>query len=88
MQRVQRAVVVGAFLVAAAAAPAVAGLSAGAGVAQAQPGQGQCLAWLGARDTGKCIGWANSSAPAWSVGSQGIFVNPAQPGQSFNGTGN
>ncbi len=80
-QRIRRAVVVGAFLVAAAATPAIAVSSTG--VAQAQPGQGRCLAWFGARDTGKCIAWSSSSAPAWSVGTQGVYINPAQPGQSL-----
>lgn len=84
-QRTRRAIAVGAFLVAAAAAPAISGLSTG--VAQAQPGQGPCLAWFGARDTGKCIAWGMSSAPAWSVGTNGVYINPAQPGQSVNSPG-
>ncbi len=81
MNRTRRAVAVGAFLLATAAAPVVAALAT-SGTAAPQAGQGQCLAWFGARDTGKCIGWATSSAPAWSVGTNGIYVNPAQPGQS------
>ncbi len=82
--RTRRAIAVGAFLVATGAVVAAPTLSALAtpDAVTPQAGQGQCLAWFGARDTGKCIGWANSSAPAWSVGTNGIYVNPAQPGQS------
>ncbi len=80
MKRTRRAVAVGAFLLAAGAAPLVSALTETAVTPQA--GQGQCLAWFGARDTGKCIGWANTSAPAWSVGTNGVYINPAQPGQS------
>lgn len=85
MKRTRRSVAVGAFLVAAVAAPVVSALATSGTVAP-QAGQGQCLAWFGARDTGKCIGWANTSAPAWSVGTNGIYVNPNQPGQSFTGS--
>jgi len=80
MKRTRRAVAVGAFLLAAGAAPLVSALTTDTAAPQA--GQGQCLAWFGARDTGKCIGWANTSAPAWSVGTNGVYINPAQPGQS------
>lgn len=82
MKRTRRSVAVGAFLVAAVAAPVVSALATSGTVAP-QAGQGQCLAWFGARDTGKCIAWANTSAPAWSVGTNGIYVNPNQPGQSI-----
>lgn len=87
-KRTRRAVAVGAFLVAtgaAVAAPAISALTTHDAAVQAD-GQGQCLAWFGSRDTGKCIGWAFSNQPAWSVGTNGIGVStgPMFPGQSWN----
>ncbi len=83
MQRARRAVAVGAFLVAAAAAPAIAAVASPDDIAPQAQGPGQCLAWFGARGTGKCIGWADSSAPSWSVGTDGVNTGPLLPGQTF-----
>jgi hypothetical protein len=86
MQLARRVVAVGALAVAAAVAPAVSALTTPDAAAQAQPGKGQCLAWFGSRDGGKCIGWAESSAPNWSIGTDGITTGPLLPGQSFTST--
>ena len=91
-QRVRRAIAFGAFVLAAAAAPAYAGVSA---PAEPQAG-GRCLAWLGSKSDGQCISWSNSGSsgagaglPAVSVGgpqsgNPGLSTGPLLPGQSWN----
>jgi len=94
MQRVRRAVVVGALITTAAVAPAYAVLSTPESASQAT---GRCLAWIGARDTGECISYSNGGGigqvaggiPPVSVGSQnsgnpGLSTGPLLPGQTIN----
>jgi hypothetical protein len=90
----RRIMVIGAFAAAAVAAPAYADLIAppAAGTPQAE-----CLAWLGARGTGTCISYSNSTGggsvgagtPGVSVGgpssgNSGISTGPLFPGQNIN----
>ena len=95
MQRARRAVVVGAFVVAAAAAPAYAMLSTPEAIAP-QAG-GNCLAWLGSKIDGKCISWSNGGGlgqvagglPPVAVGgpnsgNPGLRTGPLFPGQTIN----
>ncbi len=95
MQRARRAVVVGAFVVAAAAAPAYAVFST-PDAANDQAG-GRCLAWLGSMADGQCIAYSNSNG-AGSVnggippvaiggpnsGNPGLSTGPLFPGQTIN----
>ena len=56
---------------------------------------GQCLAWLGSRDDGKCIGYSNGSPTmigtpnvgVWGPGygnGLGVTTGPLLPGQTIN----
>ena len=48
-----------------------------------QAGQGQChLAWFRGPGHRQMHRLGQYSAPAWSVGTNGVYINPAQPGQS------
>ena len=82
----RRAVLVGAFAVAAAAGPLVAfSVDGSQDAVQAAP----CLAWFGNKEDGKCLsysngGGANFGSPGVSVGSGGINSGPLLPGQSWN----
>ncbi|MCX2711657.1 MULTISPECIES: hypothetical protein [unclassified Mycolicibacterium] len=87
----RRLVLVGAFAVAAAAAPVVALSAAGSqSSVQAQP---PCLAWFGNKEDGKCLSYSNSGSggggvgfgsPGISVGSNGVNSGPLLPGQTWN----
>jgi hypothetical protein len=93
-RRTRRILVIGAFAAAAVAAPAYAELIAPPATSTAQ---GPCLAWLGARGTGTCIGTSSSSgagqtgfgSPGISVGgpssgNPGLSTGPLFPGQTIN----
>ena len=90
----RRIAVIGAFAVAAIAAPTYAALSTPA--ATSTP-QAQCLAWLGSMNDGICISYSNSTgagstgfgSPGISVGgpnsgNPGISTGPLFPGQTIN----
>jgi hypothetical protein len=92
--RTRRIMVIGAFAAAAVAAPAYADLIA---PPSSSTTQAECLAWLGARGTGTCISYSNSSgagntgfgSPGISVGgpnsgNSGISTGPLFPGQTIN----
>lgn len=94
MQRARRTVAVGAFVVAAAAAPAYAALSTPEAAA---PQASNCLAWLGSKIDGKCISWSNGGGlgqvagglPPVAVGgpnsgNPGLRTGPLFPGQTIN----
>ena len=89
----RRLVAVAGLLVAAAAGPsiAVSGNTDQLGN-EAAPG-GRCLAWLGAKGTGTCIGRSNSSnggisvgTPGIGLGNGGIYSGPLMPGTSVGGS--
>lgn len=89
-QLFRRAVLIGAFAVAAAAAPAFAVLGEPDAATQQAQG-GQCLAWFGSKVDGKCIAWAMNGqiGPSMtfngpSTGSPGLSTGPMLPGQSIN----
>ena len=91
--RALRIAAVGALAVAAAAVPALAEL--GASGTQTSSATGNCLAWLGARDTGTCISYSNGQGvnvgtPQFGVGSPnssspglGVSTGPMLPGQTI-----
>jgi hypothetical protein len=90
--RTRRFVAVGAFVVAAAAAPAfIATMTPqSAGEVSAAPA---CLAWFGNKEDGKCLSYSNNGngyAPSFSIGPQGTGQNgglttgPLFPGQTIN----
>lgn len=95
MQSARRAVVVGAFVLAAAAAPVYAVLSTpDAAAPQAGP---RCLAWLGSMTDGQCISYSNGGGlgqvagglPPVAVGgpnsgNPGFSTGPLFPGQTIN----
>jgi hypothetical protein len=79
--------VVGAFAVAAVAAPMYAALS----TPEATSTQAECLAWLGSKNDGVCIGNSlGSQGPTLGGGSgvgfngNGIVSGPVAPGQTIN----
>lgn len=79
-------------LAAAIAAPA---LALGLSVESQTSAQGNCLAWLGSREDGKCIGWSNGSptyigtpnlgvwGPGYGAGLGGV-TGPLLPGTTIN----
>ncbi|HZA10855.1 DUF7155 family protein [Mycobacterium sp.] len=86
---VKRAVIVGAFALAAVAAPAVAASTVDSGSAVAH-----CRAYLGSRGDGICIDGPSDGAPAGvpsagigptpNGGGPGISTSPLFPGQTIN----
>jgi hypothetical protein len=90
--RTRRFVAVGAFVAAAAAAPAFIATVAPQGGGDVTAGPA-CLAWFGNREDGKCLSYSNSgggSAPSFSIGGQGtgnnggLSTGPLLPGQTIN----
>ncbi|GFG50834.1 hypothetical protein CQY20_27200 [Mycolicibacterium agri] len=92
----RRLVAVSAFAVAAAAGPAFAASLASTPepqISQAYPGQ--CLAWFGNQEDGKCLGYSNGSpiiagTPDFGYlgpnnGGLGVTTGPLLPGQTFTG---
>ncbi len=85
--KLRRFVAVGIFAVLAAGAPVYAAVSTPDPATQAT---GPCLAWIGARDTGKCIGYAYDGqvGPSFNFGGPtapgpGFSTGPLLPGQTF-----
>ncbi|OKH73555.1 hypothetical protein EB74_18120 [Mycobacterium sp. SWH-M5] len=85
-------VAVGAFVVAAAAAPAfVAGMTAGDADVSAAPA---CLAWFGNKEDGKCLSYSNGTPVGGGIGpvtvgapgsgNPGLTTGPLLPGTSIN----
>ncbi len=91
--RVRRFVAVGAFAVAAVAAP-IAASALGSTSDAGQP-LGQCLAWFGNKEDGHCLGVSNGNGvnvgtPQFGVdqGQSGVSTGPLLPGRIYgNGTG-
>jgi hypothetical protein len=94
-KRTRRLIAVSAFAVAAAAGPAFAATMISTAAPQDyQAYPGQCLAWFGNQEDGKCLGYSNGqpiNAGTPSIGSfgpnqNGIGVNtgPLLPGQTIN----
>jgi hypothetical protein len=89
--RTRRFVAVGAFVAAAAAAPAlIATMTPQSGEVSASP---PCLAWFGNKEDGKCLSYSNTGsgfAPSFSIGPQGTGQNgglttgPLLPGTTIN----
>ncbi|CAJ1500901.1 DUF7155 family protein [[Mycobacterium] burgundiense] len=50
--------------------------------ANAQPGQ--CVSWLGARDTGQCISESTGGLPQVGFNGWGVETGPLLPGRSIN----
>ena len=83
------------LLAAGALAAAVAGPLLAFGTAATASAQGNCLAWLGSREDGKCIGWSNGSptfigtpnlgvwGPGYGAG-LGVVSGPLMPGTTIN----
>ena len=94
--RARRIAAIGALAAAAAAVPALAALTDSSTSTTAATGSGTCLAWVGARNDGQCIGWSNGSGtsigtPQIGVGSPnssspglGVTTGPMLPGQTIN----
>jgi len=87
--RARRLLVVGAFAVAAVAAPAYASFAAPEAGSTDLAG-GRCLAWFGSRDNGQCLSYSNGApvyigAPEVSLGGGGLGIStaPLLPGQTI-----
>jgi hypothetical protein len=91
--RVRRFVGVGAFAVAAVAAPFAASILTTAGDSDTVAGPA-CLAWFGNKEDGKCLSYSNGQPVlggippvAWggpNSGNPGVSTGPLLPGTSFN----
>ncbi|MEZ0053489.1 hypothetical protein ABIA30_004518 [Mycobacterium sp. MAA66] len=85
--RASRLCAAGALAVAAVAAPIAVALSAGP---SEHAVAGKCLAWIGNKDDGNCVGQSNgqpvTAGTPWGVWgpSGGINSGPLLPGQSWN----
>ena len=84
--RTRRFVVVGAFAVAAAAAPAL--LAAATPQTDITAGPA-CLAWFGNKEDGKCLSYSNGSpsyigTPWVGAGPSGVITGPLMPGTTIN----
>lgn len=89
---IRRVAAAGALAVAALTGPALAALS----FDTTSTAQGKCLAWVGSRDDGQCIGWSNGSPtyigtpdgylfPGYNRNVPGsIATGPLMPGQTIN----
>ena len=89
--RTRRFVVVGAFAVAAAAAPAI--LAAATPQTDITAGPA-CLAWFGNKEDGKCLSYSNGQPAVGGIppisigapgsGSPGLSTGPLLPGTTIN----
>ena len=95
-KRTRRLIAVSAFAVAAAAGPAFAATMISTTEPQDyQAAPGQCLAWFGNQDDGKCLGYSNGqpiNAGTPDIGIYGpngsgigVSTGPLLPGQTFTG---
>lgn len=88
----RRFAAVAGLLAVAAAGPSIAALNSNDQVrTDAAPGQGRCLAWLGAKGTGTCISRSNGSpvsvgTPGIGIGAGGVYSGPLGPGTSVSGS--
>ncbi|BBZ03750.1 hypothetical protein MCHIJ_31870 [Mycolicibacterium chitae] len=69
-------------LAAAGALALFATCAGGVAVAHAQPGN--CVSWLGARDTGQCISESNGGLPQVGFNGWGVETGPLLPGRSID----
>ena len=85
-KQVRRFVAVGAFAVAAVAAPIAA---SAIGSTPAQDVAAPCLAWFGNKEDGNCLSYSNGSGvdfgtPNVGIGSGGLYTGPLVPGRTIN----
>ena len=85
----RRLAVAGALAVAAVAAPVLTALATS--VSPEVSATAKCLAWLGSRDDGQCIGYSSGSPTNIGTPNGGIYgpnggitSGPLIPGQTFN----
>jgi hypothetical protein len=89
-KRTRRLIALGAFAAAAAAAPVIAATTISASAPkdyQAYPGQ--CLAWFGNQEDGKCLGYSNgqpiNGGTPWGIYGPNNYQNGVMlPGTSIN----
>jgi hypothetical protein len=86
--RASRLCVAGALAVAAVAAPVVVALGS---APTSQPVAGKCLAWIGNKDDGNCVGQSNGQPVVagtpwgiWGPSGGGMGTGPLLPGQTWN----
>jgi hypothetical protein len=88
--RTRRAVAVSAFAVAAAAGPAFAAATISTAAPQGyQAAPGQCLAWFGNQEDGKCLGYSNGQpiqgGTPWGIYGPNNYQNGVMlPGTTIN----
>ena len=92
-KRTRRLIALGAFAVTAAAGPAIAATTISTSAPQHyQAYRGECLAWFGNKEDGKCLGYSNgqpigASTPWGLYGPNtggGVSTGPILPGQTIN----
>jgi hypothetical protein len=89
-KRTRRLIALGAFAVVAAAGPAIAATTISTSAPQAYPGE--CLAWFGNKEDGKCLSYSNgqpvgASTPWGLYGPNqgaGVSSGPILPGQTIS----
>jgi hypothetical protein len=91
-KKVRRTIAISAFAVAAAAAPIIAATTLSSSAPQNQAYPGQCLAWFGNKEDGKCLGVSNgqpiSGSTPWGMygpsQNAGVSTGPVLPGQTIS----
>jgi hypothetical protein len=87
-KKTRRLIAIGAFAAAAAAGPAVAASTLPAAPQDYQAYPGECLAWFGNQEDGKCLGYSNGTpisggTPSFGYGPNGgVSTGPVLPGTS------
>ena len=89
-QKTRRVIAISAFAVSAAAGPVIAATTISTSAPQNyQAAPGQCLAWFGNQEDGKCLGYSNgqpinAGTPFGQYGPNNYQNGGLLPGQTFN----
>jgi hypothetical protein len=89
-QKTRRVIAISAFAVAAAAGPVIAATTISTSAPQNyQAAPGQCLAWFGNQEDGKCLGYSNgqpinAGTPFGQYGPNNYQNGPMLPGATIN----
>jgi hypothetical protein len=87
--KTRRIIALGAFAAAAVAGPAFAAATISTPASQHQAYPGECLAWFGNQEDGKCLSYSNGQpiggGTPWGIYGPNNYQNGALlPGQTFN----
>ena len=87
----RRVIALSAFAAAVAAGPVIAATTISTAEPQHQAYPGECLAWFGNQEDGKCLGYSNgqpiSGGTPWGIYGPNNYQNGVMlPGQTFTGS--